>query len=104
MRILITALISLLLLSNLLLWKFDDRGIRQIHHLKTAIEAQKAENAALVERNSALEAEVNSLKKGLEAIEERARAEMGMIGKGETFFYLLEETTTPASSKKIGKK
>jgi cell division protein FtsB len=96
MRIVIAVLIVVLLLLNLQLWKFDDRGIRKVRSLEIAIMAQKLENAALAERNSTLEAEVKSLKGGLDAIEERARAEMGMIRKGETFYYILEDM--PASN------
>ena len=99
MRILVAVLIALLLFLNVLLWKFDDRGLRQMRALEIAVQTQKAENAALTERNSALEAEVKSLKEGLDAVEERARADLGMMRKGETFFHLLEESpSTPASA------
>ena len=54
------------------------------------IEEQQVENAQLVERNKRLEAEVRNLKKGLAALEERARSEMGMVKEGETFFQLVE--------------
>lgn len=95
MQILIAVLIALLLFLNLVLWKFDDRGVHRMRALEAAIDAQKAENAALEERNNALEAEVKSLKEGLDAIEERARDGMGMIRRGETFYYLLEDAPSP---------
>ncbi len=48
------------------------------------------ENEALKERNDSLAAEVLDLKQGLDAIEERARSEMGMIKKDETFYQLVD--------------
>ena len=54
------------------------------------VEAQKIENAQLQERNKALVAEVMDLKHGLDAIEERARSELGMVKEGETFFHVVE--------------
>ena len=53
------------------------------------------ENRTLAARNVALEAEVQDLKQGLAAIEERARVDLGMIAPGETFFQI---TPQPASS------
>ena len=50
---------------------------------------QKQVNAALVQRNGALEAEVRDLKQGFEAIEERARYELGMIKQDEVFFQVV---------------
>jgi cell division protein FtsB len=58
--------------------------------LKTQVDAQAAENAALAKRNAALTAEVNDLKGGQAAIEERARAELGMVKKGETFYQIVQ--------------
>lgn len=94
MRIFLAALIAALLGLNYLLWVSDDRGVRQQRALETAIQAQKAENATLLDRNRALEAEVKDLKEGFAAIEERARAELGMVRRDETFFRLLDEAPT----------
>jgi cell division protein FtsB len=58
--------------------------------LKHAISRQVAENARLRERNQALEAEVVDLKSGVDAIEERARNELGMIRDGEVFFQVVD--------------
>jgi cell division protein FtsB len=55
------------------------------------IEAQIEVNGRLKARNAALDAEVRDLKQGLEAIEERARSELGMIRHDEIFFHLLED-------------
>lgn len=59
--------------------------------LDKSIQTQKEQNARLKERNQALDAEVKDLKSGLQAIEERARSELGMIKKDETFFQVIEK-------------
>lgn len=64
--------------------------MKELWHLETAITAQAAENEGLRERNEALAAEVTDLKQGLEAIEERARNELGMIREGETFYQVVD--------------
>ena len=58
--------------------------------LQTELYAQRQINAEIEERNRLLEIEVVELKTGLEAVEERARSELGMIEKGETFYLLLD--------------
>ncbi|WP_432697647.1 cell division protein FtsB [Marinobacterium sp. YM272] len=84
-------LILLLMFAGLQyrLW-FGEANLRQVWQLEEQIEQQRVENARLVERNKRLEAEVQDLKKGLTALEERARSELGMIREGETFFQLVE--------------
>ena len=89
MTALIAILIVLLLILQYKLW-FGDGNMREVWQLQSAIEEQKKENEKLRERNAALEAEVQDLKQGLEAIEERARSELGMIKKGETFYQIIE--------------
>lgn len=54
--------------------------------------AARAENVRLQSRNNMLEAEVNDLKQGLEAIEERARSDLGMIKEGEILFQIVRNT------------
>lgn len=76
------------------LW-FGDGGALRLWRLEREIAAQEAENAQLRERNAALEAEVVDLKSGLEAVEERARAELGMIKKNETFYQVVEPQDKP---------
>ena len=90
MKALIVILIVLLLLLQFKLW-FGDGNMREVWQLENTIEEQKVENQKLRDRNVALEAEVKDLKQGLEAIEERARNELGMIKKDETFFQIIEE-------------
>jgi cell division protein FtsB len=90
MKALIAILIVLLLILQYTLW-FGDGNMREVWRLQAAIEQQKKENEKLRERNTALEAEVQDLKKGLAAVEERARSELGMIKKGETFYQIVED-------------
>ncbi|MFK8068125.1 MAG: cell division protein FtsB [Gammaproteobacteria bacterium] len=86
---------GLILLIILLVWlQFElwvGKGSRtEVRELKQAISLQKEENDQLKERNQALAAEVKDLKSGIEAIEELARSEMGMIKKGETFYQIVD--------------
>jgi len=83
------ALVGLLALFQYSLW-LGDGGALDVWRLERAIAAQRAENAELRQRNRRLEAEVVDLKEGLEAVEERARRELGMIGPGETFYQVVE--------------
>lgn len=80
----------LLLLLQYSLW-FGNGGLLRVWQLNRAVAEQQAENSKLKERNEALEAEVRDLKQGEEAIEERARTDLGMIKKDETFFQVVEE-------------
>ncbi len=88
-KLLSYALIVLLVLIQYPLW-FGSGGVVALWQLKREIAAQRTENARLKERNEALIAEVNDLKQGLEAIEERARMDLGMVKRGETFFQVVE--------------
>lgn len=82
-------LIALLLGLQYKLW-VGEGSLAEIWSLHQAGELQREENARLKERNAALEAEVQDLKQGLDAIEERARSELGMIKDGETFYQIVE--------------
>lgn len=92
MQTLVAALIAALVMVQYLLW-IDEEGVRQSYALRISVQAQTEENAALNERNRALEADIKDLKTGLTAIEERARSEMGMIRQDETFYRLLEPSS-----------
>jgi cell division protein FtsB len=96
-RLLVAILVTLLLVLQYRLW-FSEGGLVKMWQLSEALEAQKQENARLTERNRALEAEVIDLKQGLQAIEERARTELGMVKKDETFFQVIDETKVPEAS------
>lgn len=64
------------------------------------VRAQRDNNVKLQVRNVALDAEVRDLKQGLDAVEERARSELGMIRKDEIFFQVMDERRYPASPAK----
>ncbi|WP_440995592.1 cell division protein FtsB [Arhodomonas sp. SL1] len=84
----VAAIAVLVVLLAGLQWRlwFGDGGVTEVMRLERAAEAQRAENERLEARNAALEADVDDLKSGLEAVEERARRELGMVREGETFF------------------
>ena len=82
-------LILLLLVLQYPLW-FGNGSVIARWKLKQEIATQQAENASLGAHNRALEAEVSDLKQGLESAEARARAELGMVKKGESFYQIIE--------------
>ena len=82
-------LLLLLLLLQYQLW-FGVGSVPSAMRLKSQAETQAAENAGLSKRNAALAAEVADLKQGQAAIEERARAELGMVKKGESFYQIVQ--------------
>lgn len=82
-------LVVLFLLLQLRLWT-GDGGAHELWRLSHKITAQTQENAVLRERNEALEAEVVDLKDGAAAVEERARRDLSMIRRDETFFQSVE--------------
>lgn len=88
MKYLGAALLILLLLLQYRLW-FGDAGVAEVKRLRREIAQQELENARLAERNRTLAAEVQDLKKGTTAIEERARTDLGMVGRNETFFQVV---------------
>jgi cell division protein FtsB len=63
----------------------------QIVALERDLEQQRTHNERLAERNNLLALEIHSLKFGLEAVEERARSELGLIKQGETFYLIVDE-------------
>jgi cell division protein FtsB len=88
MKWLAAALLAALLLLQYRLWLSND-GVREVVRLKGAVATQQAENATLLERNRQLAAEVRDLKQGYAALEERARADLGMIAGNETFYQVV---------------
>lgn len=81
-------LIGLLALLQYRLW-FGKHSIPDLSAMQTQIDEQALQNANLRQRNDLLKADINDLKIGLEAIEERARNELGLIKQGETFYRIL---------------
>ena len=100
MRILGVILVLLILALQYPMW-LGKGGWLQVRELDRQVDAQRQANAELKARNAALDAEVRDLKTGFEAIEERARSELGMIRHDEVFFQLPPESATapPAPSK-----
>ncbi len=90
MRLLILILVLLLGVLQYHLW-VGDGSLAEVWGLRQDIEQQRAENERLRVRNQELEAEVRDLKQGLEAVEERARSELGMVREGETFYQIIEK-------------
>ncbi len=90
MKTLVCVLLGLLLLLQFRLW-FGDGSIQEVSRLRTEAESSREEVSRLSVRNRALAAEVADLKRGLDAIEERARADLGMINQGETFYQFVLE-------------
>ncbi|RLA21587.1 MAG: cell division protein FtsB [Gammaproteobacteria bacterium] len=88
-RLLILSLFILLGLLQYKLWRTND-GVPALWVMEQKLEQLEQEKEKLRERNLALEAEVNNLKESMDAIEERARQDLGMIKKGETFFQVVE--------------
>ena len=90
MKAFVVLLGSLLALVQFRLW-VGDESFAEVWRLRQAIDQQTSENALLQSRNQRLEAEVRDLKTGLEAVEERARLELGMIRKDEIYFQIVED-------------
>ncbi len=90
MKIVISILVLILALIQFRLWT-GSGSYANIVQLNQSVADQIQENDALENRNSDLYTEINELKTGMEAIEERARSELGLIKKGETFYLIVEE-------------
>lgn len=82
-------LVILLIALQVRLWT-GQGGLRDVWRLQQRVTEQKAENAQLKKRNETLSAEVEDLKHGEEAVEERARSELGLLKPGETFYQVVE--------------
>ena len=89
MKWVIIILISLIFLLQYRLW-VDEGGIPEVLHLQNEVATIQQEKARLEDRNQELHAEVSDLKKGMDAIEERARSELGMVGRDETFYQIIQ--------------
>ena len=90
MRTLAGILGALILLVQVPLW-LGKGGWLRVWEIDRQLGAQRAKNEQLQGRNQALDAEVRDLKQGLDALEERARYELGMIKADEVFFQVVEK-------------
>lgn len=88
MRSLLAILVLVLLALQLKMW-FGEGGYRDVQRLAQRVEQQAQENELLAQRNRELQAEVEDLRQGLEAIEERARSELGLIKENEEFYQVV---------------
>ena len=88
MRAVIVILGVVLILLQWPLW-FGEGSWSDVRELREQVEVQERENAVLRQRNRALEAEVRDLRIGTDAVEERARRDLGMIREDETFFFII---------------
>ena len=89
LRAIVLVLVVLLGWLQYRLW-FGNGGQREVAALQAEVARQQAENTRLQQRNDALAAEVQDLKSGEAAVEERARSELGMIRPGETFYRVVD--------------
>jgi cell division protein FtsB len=92
MKWLAVSLALVILLLQYRVW-FSEDGVREVERLQKAVAAQRSENQQLEERNRQLGAEVRDLKTGLDALEERARTDLGMISGHETFYQVVPPQT-----------
>jgi cell division protein FtsB len=103
MRSLALALVLLIALIQNPLW-FGKGGWLRVWELDRQVDAQRDTNVQLVERNAALDAEVLDLKQGYDAIEERARSDLGMVKQDEVFFQILQPAPRPSADYSPGKR
>ncbi|MEK6594657.1 MAG: cell division protein FtsB [Pseudomonadota bacterium] len=99
MKLLTLALAILIALIQYPLWLGRGSWLR-VWEVDQQIQAQREINRKLQARNTALDAEVNDLKQGFEAVEERARSELGMIKQDEIFFQILDDQGSRAARPK----
>jgi cell division protein FtsB len=84
-------LIGFLVAIQYPLWIGKGSWLR-VWDMSTQVSKQTEKNQKLAARNAGLDAEVRDLKLGIEAVEERARAELGMVKPNETFYQLVEKS------------
>lgn len=98
MKWLVLVLLVLLGFLQYRLW-VGEGSLAQIAELKRDIQTQQMENAHLRARNQALASEIDALKKG-SSVEDRARRDMGMIRKDETFVLIVDEREKSKNGKR----
>jgi cell division protein FtsB len=98
MRILLAVLLIVLLLLQYKLW-LGEGGFANVRRLEQRVAEQAEENKFLEQRNQELQAEVEDLRQGYDAIEERARSELGMIREDEEFYQVVPATPTKPEKK-----
>lgn len=94
MRSLLAILLLVLIALQVKMW-FGEGGYRDVKRLAVRVEEQAKENEALAQRNRELQAEVEDLRQGLLAVEERARSELGMVKENEEFYQVVPGEKAP---------
>lgn len=91
-RLVVLAILVLALLGlQARLW-LGEGSLRHVAGLKEIVAQKQSANRLLFERNRLMSADVDDLKSGLDAVEEIARRDLGMVRTGETFFLMIEDT------------
>lgn len=85
MRTIVIVLLLVLIGLQYKLW-VGDSSVFQWLHLEKQLAAEEQENKNLIARNRAVEADIDELKSGDQALEEQARYELGMVKEGETYY------------------
>ena len=88
MKVLLAILLLVLIALQLKLW-FGEGGYNDARRLEERVAEQARENETLAQRNRELQAEVDDLRRGLQAVEERARSELGMVKEDEQFYQVV---------------
>ena len=96
MRLLTLCILSLLLALQYRLWT-GENGVSELRALQQDIERQSATNQQLAQRNQLLQADIIDLRNAQDAVEERARNELGLVKSDETFFRLVRIETDAVS-------
>lgn len=97
MRWILTVLILLFLALQYRLW-FGEGSVAQKVELERAVQEQQAVIDQAQSRNDVIAREVDALKQGTDAVEERARNDLGMVKEGETFYMVIDESDDQAQS------
>lgn len=103
LRWILLTLLVLVAALQIRLWS-GQGGRADVQRLGDRVAQQRAENQRLQERNQALSADVQDLKVGTDAIEERARGELGMIKPDETFYQVIDEREGPSAQDAVTQK
>jgi len=96
MRSLLVILLVALVALQVKMW-LGEGGYRDVKRLAVRVEEQARENETLAQRNRELQAEVEDLRQGLHAVEERARSELGMVKENEEFYQVVPAGKVPAA-------
>ncbi|MDA9109012.1 septum formation initiator family protein [Woeseiaceae bacterium] len=89
-RWILLLLVIVILFMQIKIWVSKD-GYQQMSVLQNSVDTQIKNNIFLEDRNKALEVEIRDLKIGTEAIEERARKDLGLIGKDEIMYIIIDQ-------------